>query len=847
MSTIRNIFGSTILEVVSSGRCTGCGTCVSLCPQNAITLQIDPEAGSYIPEVDTEKCSSCRVCRKVCPGFSLDDTALKEKYIDEVEPVALLGDYVFCSIGHAADDNIRYNAASGGLITQLLVFALENGIIEGALVTRMRRSDPLVPEPFIARRKEEIIEAATSKYCPVPLNLLLSALNEVQEEKIAVVGLPCHIRAIKKACGLRSVINRKIVLYFGLVCSHTDSFKGTGFILNKIGRGDKPLEVSYRGNGWPGSIRVTYSGKEARVPWETPLWRVFHDSLFFAPQACFYCSDLVAEQADLSFGDAWLPEIIKAERKGESILICRTEKGRSLVDTALASGIVYLKPLDPWDVVRSQKIFFHFKKINILVRDARHKKDQVSISRGNKLIAWMVKFSRLWGTSIIGRFILSKLPISIPDFYVRIFYKVYSSVILRDFNRLIQKKGLNVLVLHAHWNNRGDEAAVRAMVDSLRTALPINKISIMLMTKTGNTYPDDQVEVLNLYPGSKLEYLDALVTCLTCGKISFTSSGKRFLSGIDKADFVIHAPGGPSIGDLYGGRLGDLPYLYRLLLAKIIKGKPLFFYAPSMGPFLEKRWNCLRLLLLKRTDKIIVRERISASYLKEQLGLDACVTVDAALQNEISVSYLERYEGLTSLLDELCRNKYVGMVVTDLKWHPVYKHNLQVGQKVINSFKELAETLTGKGYKILLIPQLFGDDSDYHLLEELAAVNKRNMIILSPEVDAYAQQVLISKLFCMISSRYHPVIFATKAGIPSISVYYEHKTKGFLEIAGLSKYGIDVRDVTPEQLYNLFSLIEKDYSQIRKQLLLVRSSLREKASHTTSLIVQSLRDRGLLT
>jgi coenzyme F420 hydrogenase subunit beta len=47
-------------------------------------------------------------------------------------------------------------------------FALEEGIIDGALVTRMKKDRPLEPEPFIARTREEIIEASKSKYCGVP-------------------------------------------------------------------------------------------------------------------------------------------------------------------------------------------------------------------------------------------------------------------------------------------------------------------------------------------------------------------------------------------------------------------------------------------------------------------------------------------------------------------------------------------------------------------------------------------------------------------------------------------------------------------------------------------------------
>src|SRR5690606_36009483 len=114
------------------------------------------------------------------------------------------------------DDNIRYNSSSGGLVTQILCFALEKGIINGALVTKMNKESPLQPQPFIARTKEEIIEASTSKYCPVPANMALKEILSSDVEKVAVVGLPCHIMGIRKAEMKNNLLKNKIVLHMGI-------------------------------------------------------------------------------------------------------------------------------------------------------------------------------------------------------------------------------------------------------------------------------------------------------------------------------------------------------------------------------------------------------------------------------------------------------------------------------------------------------------------------------------------------------------------------------------------------------------------------------------------------------
>jgi coenzyme F420 hydrogenase subunit beta len=835
----KSITSKNISEVLLLQRCAGCGTCAALCPSEAILLCLEDKRGLFVPKIDNDKCNGCGTCRKVCPGLNLDDTTLRVNYIDKNAPTALLGRYLSTYIGHATDGSIRYAATSGGLITQLLIFALETGAIDGALVTRMKRDAPLQPEPFIARSKEEIIEAATAKYCLVPLGYTLKLLLQCKDKKIAVVGLPCHIRALRSAQRVNPEIGKKVVLSLGLFCSHTLTFKGTIWLLTALGiRKEDVSAISYRGEGWPGEIQIKRGlHKAVSISNQDRLWNTIFNGLFMVPKSCFQCSDLTCEKADLSFGDPWLPEVKDKENVGKSVVICRNQRGQTLLDNAIKAGAIELNPLAPWDVVRSQKTFLHFKKINVLVRQRKVNTGQVHVSRVNWVVACMTRFSHFLGSSALGRAILARIPISILDRYVRLFYKVYSWAIGRDFARL-EKSELNILVLHAHWNNRGDEAAIRAMVDSLKDRLPVRRITMMLMTTPGAHYPDEQVETINTYPGgSKLSYLDALFTVVTYGKLSLTRNGRRFLAAVNDADLVIHAPGGPSIGDIYGGRLGDLPNLYRLLVAKIIKKKPLLFYAPSMGAFFKKRYNWLRKFVLKRADRIMLREEISARYLRDQLGLDACVTADSALQNDVPESYLACCPDLGPLLSQLSSSKCVGMIFTDLKWHPVYKDDEETGKKLLACFQSLAEFLVKGGYKILLIPQLFGERNDCELLEKIAAIDRENVSVLPPDVDAYLQQIIISKLFCIITARYHPAIFALKAAVPVIAVYYEHKTKGLLEMAGIQAFGVDVHDVNVPKLINLFRSIEAGHSELRQRLQQAGASLRERAQRTTQIVV----------
>ena len=164
---------TNIGTIVEEGLCIGCGTCAGACPNLVIKMIKDDSKGIYLPKVDNGGCDNCGICLEVCPGHSVDYEQLNLGMFGKYPEDVLIGNYVNCYSGYANDDNIRYNSASGGIVTALLIFALEEGVIDGAIVTRMKKDEPLEPEPFIARTKEEIIEASKSKYCPVPVNTVL--------------------------------------------------------------------------------------------------------------------------------------------------------------------------------------------------------------------------------------------------------------------------------------------------------------------------------------------------------------------------------------------------------------------------------------------------------------------------------------------------------------------------------------------------------------------------------------------------------------------------------------------------------------------------------------------------
>jgi coenzyme F420 hydrogenase subunit beta len=360
---------STIEWVVRRKLCTGCGVCVGVCPHGAIDIVMDESQGCFAPQVHLDDCKHCRLCYDVCPGHSVDFDKLSTKLLGDIPRDIALGRYLACYVGHANDEGIRYNGASGGLVTALLVFALERGLIDGALVTRMRPGKPLIPQPFIAKTRQEILSAAGSKYCPVPAGAALKMILE-SKGRFAVVGLPCHIQGVRKAEQEIIELRDRIRYRISIACSFNYSFYGTWRFIESLGiRPQEVCELQYRGRGWPGSMLLrTKDGSEITVP----LAEYYKQLSPYSLWRCMLCSDMLGELSDLTCGDAWLPELVQMDKAGSSFIISRTPEGEELLEAAASNQAAELSELDTEALLVSQNhAVFKKRKLKARMRLAR--------------------------------------------------------------------------------------------------------------------------------------------------------------------------------------------------------------------------------------------------------------------------------------------------------------------------------------------------------------------------------------------------------------------------------------------------------------------------------------------
>ena len=348
--------------------CVGCGVCTDVCPQKAI--KINDTHGLFRPVVDADLCfnnQGCHRCLDICPGIGINIKCLSENLFDANEAVVnpYIGHYLDCYTGHSCNDSIRYHCASGGLTSQMLIYLLEKGFITGAVVTRFDNSPPLMVRTFIARNREEILSAKSSKYAPVTMAGIVDEIK-ASDGKVAIVGLPCHIQGFRKLEQKDKKFKEHVFAYFGLYCSCGRSFYLTEYVLKKYGIERFHLKhFAYRDNGCMGNLHIQMNEKfhignadsisEMGFGFIQIPYQKYYLSLrsFFNVHRCLFCVDHFAELADISFGDIHYGKYIQ-DKIGINSVVVRRSDLLQLLHEAKSEGFITLEDVSIADLLASQ-------------------------------------------------------------------------------------------------------------------------------------------------------------------------------------------------------------------------------------------------------------------------------------------------------------------------------------------------------------------------------------------------------------------------------------------------------------------------------------------------------------
>ena|GEM_PF-2136459 len=355
-------------QVVSSGRCCCCGLCAAVCPQRRLTVQ-ESDFGEYFPynldagSLDSNNhCSNtCNLCVRVCPMTRSNNIAVagilsednNERATDTYQPdrQAYAG---AAYAGAVAVESERLKAPSGGFATALLCRLHEEGKINAAVVASPTKDRPWF-ERRIATTTDEILQSRGSVYHVLKNDSVLREILDGPERLYAVVALPCMAKAIRHAQAVFPKLQRRIKYIFGLTCGGCNTLHVPDLLTVMLG--DRHSGLCYRSkanskNASDYSITLFDVSQRAAIKMLGPygfLWGNRIGRMI----CCFYCNDVLADDADATFMDAWLPEYIPDVR-GTSLALVRNGELTGIFEAMFNDGTFQGSAISPGRVHESQ-------------------------------------------------------------------------------------------------------------------------------------------------------------------------------------------------------------------------------------------------------------------------------------------------------------------------------------------------------------------------------------------------------------------------------------------------------------------------------------------------------------
>jgi coenzyme F420 hydrogenase subunit beta len=322
-------------EVVETGLCTGCAACVMACPRDVLDYDHTDTYHPFNVELSTaaDDCvhgqRGCDICTRACPRFRAWETEADEALFGRARTAdEVYGIHRGVWLVRAADPVVLAAGQDGGLVSALLVWGLESGRIEGALTSRRSTERLWDCEPFLATTREDVLEAAGSRYSYAANPLAMRQAEARGLRRLALVGMSCQA-SINGTLAARRLNKyaRRIELVIGLLCSKSFEYDGMRKLLADY---DVPLEDVAKMN-IKGRFKVwrRSTGQEVDIP--------LKEMRAATRDGCRLCPDFAAEHADISAGGL-------GQLDGWTLTVVRTQRGEDWLRDAEQAGVVIARP-----------------------------------------------------------------------------------------------------------------------------------------------------------------------------------------------------------------------------------------------------------------------------------------------------------------------------------------------------------------------------------------------------------------------------------------------------------------------------------------------------------------------
>ena len=322
---------ASVAEVVNNGLCIGCGLCESVTEQR-VTMRTNT-AGSLRPfPLDGFSPAEEATILASCPGTN----ATVRSDLDDVAVDDIWGRVSDMAYAWAGNPDVRFEAATGGVLTALGMHVLESGQAAFVLHVGADPEQPMRSRWVISENPEQVRANTGSWYGPTaPLAGLETALG--RGEPFAIIAKPCDLGAVHLHSANDPRIDELVVARLTMVCGGQSRFEKSTDVIDELDLNEEEVSLfRYRGYGNPGATRIeTFDGRSFELTYNE-MWD--DEAGWKTESRCTVCPDALGECSDVAAADAWPGGGPTGEDEGFNGIMVRTTQGQALVQSAVESG-----------------------------------------------------------------------------------------------------------------------------------------------------------------------------------------------------------------------------------------------------------------------------------------------------------------------------------------------------------------------------------------------------------------------------------------------------------------------------------------------------------------------------